>query len=173
MLFDFKSFVDELREKPEKKQIVEKYEQLFGDITGGITDQKWYIDYVSKFEPINYATPEELADDFDWKLLLQIVASSFSSTYEFRMEDDMVEMYISVTADDGQVTKRVSELWAFQILRLYEIYIEEQINLQILMEENEDENEALSANRKFRIKKWEKSIVTLQTEIEINKLLGK
>jgi len=28
MLFDFQAFIEELREKPEKKQIVEKYEQL-------------------------------------------------------------------------------------------------------------------------------------------------
>jgi len=32
MLFDFQAFIEELREKPEKKQIVEKYESLFGPI---------------------------------------------------------------------------------------------------------------------------------------------
>ncbi|MEI7562885.1 MAG: hypothetical protein WCJ39_04185 [bacterium] len=29
MLFDFQAFIEELREKAEKKQIVEKYETLF------------------------------------------------------------------------------------------------------------------------------------------------
>jgi hypothetical protein len=29
MLFDFQAFVEELREKAEKKQIVEKYEKIF------------------------------------------------------------------------------------------------------------------------------------------------
>jgi hypothetical protein len=28
MLFDFQAFIEELREKPEKKQIVEKYEKF-------------------------------------------------------------------------------------------------------------------------------------------------
>jgi hypothetical protein len=32
MLFDFQAFVSELREKEDKKQIVEKYEKLFGEI---------------------------------------------------------------------------------------------------------------------------------------------
>jgi hypothetical protein len=32
MLFDFQAFIEELREKAEKKQIVEKYEELFGPI---------------------------------------------------------------------------------------------------------------------------------------------
>ncbi len=32
MLFDFQSYVAELREKDEKKETVEKYEKLFGPI---------------------------------------------------------------------------------------------------------------------------------------------
>jgi hypothetical protein len=32
MLFDFQAFVAELREKEDKKQIIEKYEKLFGEI---------------------------------------------------------------------------------------------------------------------------------------------
>jgi hypothetical protein len=56
-------------------------------------------------------------------------------------------------------------LWSFQILRLYEIYIEEQMNLQILMEEeNEDgewEREALISEREVRLKKWNAVIDTM------------
>jgi hypothetical protein len=32
MLFDFPAFINELREKEDKKEIVEKYEKLFGKI---------------------------------------------------------------------------------------------------------------------------------------------
>jgi len=32
MLFDFNTFVQELRENPEKKEIVSKYEKVFGEI---------------------------------------------------------------------------------------------------------------------------------------------
>jgi hypothetical protein len=32
MLFDFPAFIDELREKDDKKEIVEKYEKYFGKI---------------------------------------------------------------------------------------------------------------------------------------------
>jgi hypothetical protein len=32
MLFDFQAFIQELREKAEKKQIIEKYEKLVGPI---------------------------------------------------------------------------------------------------------------------------------------------
>lgn len=73
MLFDFQAFVEELREKPEKKQIVEKYEKLFGAIQGDIKDQIWYTEYLTKFEPLPYEIPEELKDDFDRDLLEQLV----------------------------------------------------------------------------------------------------
>jgi len=33
MLFNFQAFVDELREKEDKKEVVEKYEKFFGPIT--------------------------------------------------------------------------------------------------------------------------------------------
>ncbi|MEI7557402.1 MAG: hypothetical protein WCJ45_00680 [bacterium] len=74
MLFDFQAFIEELREKTEKKQIVEKYETLFGTIQGDIKDQIRYKEYLIKFEALPYETPEELKNDFDWDLLEQLVA---------------------------------------------------------------------------------------------------
>jgi len=55
------------------KEIVEKYEQLYGPIQGDIYDQVRYTDYLSKFSYVEYATSEELSDDFDWDLLQKLV----------------------------------------------------------------------------------------------------
>jgi uncharacterized protein YgfB (UPF0149 family) len=98
MLFDFQAFVEELREKADKKQIVEKYETLFGPITGGIKDQQWYTEYLTNFEPMPYAVPEELKNDFDRDLLQQLVIGSFSSDYELKKETSKKdkELYIAV-----------------------------------------------------------------------------
>ena len=87
MLFDFLAFVEELREKPEKKQIIEKYENLCWPISGNIQDQAWYTEYLSKFETIDYNLPEELKNDFDRWLLQQLVIWSFSSDYEIKKEE--------------------------------------------------------------------------------------
>ena len=98
MLFDFQAFVEELREKPEKKQIVEKYESLFGPIQGDIKDQIRYTEYLSRFEPLPYETPEELKNDFDRDLLEQLVIGSFSSDYELKKDEkkEEKELFIAV-----------------------------------------------------------------------------
>lgn len=172
MLFDFPAFIEELREKEDKKEIVEKYEKFFWKIQWDIKDQIWYTDYLSQFKPQSYLTPEDLEDDFDWDMLQKLVIGSFSSDYELKQEgkDGNWELYIAVKSWDQSIVKTVSELWSFQILRLYEIYIEEQMNLQILMnEENEEwesEKEALLSERQVRLKKWNAVLETLNRSQE-------
>ncbi len=167
MLFDFPAFIEELREKEDKKEIVEKYEKHFWKIKWDIKDQIWYTDYLSKFSYQPYLTPEDLEDDFDWDILQKLVIGSFSSDYELKQheKDGGWELYIAVKSWDQSIVKTVSELWSFQILRLYEIYIEEQMNLQILMNEEdengESEKEALISERQVRLKKWNAVIDTL------------
>ena len=167
MLFDFPAFIEELKEKEDKKEIVEKYEKYFGKIQWDIKDQIWYTDYLSKFPTQAYLTPEDLEDDFDWDILQKLVIGSFSSDYELKQDnkDGEWELYIAVKSWDQSIVKTVSELWSFQILRLYEIYIEEQMNLQILMNEEDEEwqseQEALMSERQVRLKKWNAVIDTM------------
>lgn len=171
MLFDFESFIGDLRDNQEKKETVEKYEKYFGNIDPNIKEQKWYIDYIQNFETVDYNIPEELKEDFDWKLLMQLVAGSFSSDWviDFVEWQELPEFIISVYSWDQSVVKKVSELWGFQILRLYEIYIEEQMNLQILMEEEEKEKEAIEAQRKSKLERWEILMENLQQKQEKEK----
>lgn len=172
MLFDFPAFINELREKEDKKEIVEKYEKYFWKIQWDIKDQIWYTEYLSKFPTLSYLTPEDLDDDFDWDILQKLVIGSFSSDYELKQDDKdgWWELYIAVKSGDQSIVKTVSELWSFQILRLYEIYIEEQMNLQILMNEKDDdwesEQEALISERQVRLKKWNAVIDTMNRSQE-------
>ena len=169
MLFDFPAFIEELREKEDKKEIVEKYEKYFWKIQWDIKDQVRYKDYLSKFPFQSYLTPEDLDDDFDWDILEKLVIGSFSSDYELKQDkDEWWELYIAVKSWDQSIVKTVSGLWSFQILRLYEIYIEEQMNLQILMNEEDEENEkeALISERQVRLKKWNAVLDTLNRSQE-------
>lgn len=166
MLFDFQAFIEELREKPEKKQIIEKYENSFGPVKWDIKDQIWYAEYLSRFVPIAYKVPEELKSDFDRDLLQQLVIWSFSSDYELKKqwEDEEQDLFIAVKSGDQSVVKTISELWSFQILRLYEIYVEEQINLHSLKTEDENEKNAIDWERELRIKRWQAMLDTMDKE---------
>ena len=169
MLFDFQAFIEELRENPDKKQIVEKYEKLVGPIQGGVKDQIWYTEYLVSFKVHPYAVPSELKNDFDWDLLQQLVTWSFSSDYELKKVEDkeLRDLYIAVKSGDQSVVKTISELRSFQILRLYEIYVEEQMNLHALKYEDEKEKNAINSEREMRKKKWEAVLDTLGIEEEV------
>lgn len=156
MLFNFQAYIEELKENPEKKEVIEKYEKAFWPIEWELIDQIWFKDYVSKFKVLPHKVPEELKEDFDWDILMKLVWSSFSSDglFDYNDWEELPEFVISVQSWDQVVVKKMSELWGFQILRLYEIYIEEQMNLQILIAEDEKEKEAILAQRESRMHRW-------------------
>jgi len=155
MLFDFISYIDELRENAEKKEVVEKYEKLFWPLNWNITDQIWYKEYVNKFKYTEYIVPEELKEDFDWVILMQLVASSLSSEGFLNIDEwkENPEFTISVQSWDQVVIKKVSELCWFQIDRLFEIYIKEQMNIKIIMDE--DPKEISNNIKKKKIDIWD------------------
>jgi hypothetical protein len=162
MLFNFSMFVQELRENPEKKEAVEKYETLVEPITGDTRDQKWYQEYTQWFQTTETTVPKEIEKDFDWDLLQQLAASSFSTEADLEVHDHLVELLFAVQSGETIVHKRLSELWGFQVLRLYEIYCEESMNLHILIHEDENEKEAIEAQRKYRLQRWRQKLVDLE-----------
>jgi hypothetical protein len=97
--------------------------------------------------------------------------ASFSSDYELKKSADdadnaeaLKDLYIAVKSGDQSVVKTVSELWSFQILRLYEIYIEEQINLHALMYEDEKEKVAIQQEREMRTKRRQLYLETMDKD---------
>lgn len=166
MLFDFQEFIADLRNNEEKKEIVEKYEKIYWEIKGKLTDQEWYSEYIGSFETFEYVVPDSLKDDFDWDLLLKLVLGSFSSDYELKAEQwkKDKDLYIAVKSGDQSVVKKVSELWSYQVQRLYEIYVEEQMNLHILKSESENEKMAIDKERELRLKRWQAVLDTMGNE---------
>lgn len=165
-MFDYQCFLDELRqsEKHEKQKVVLQRDQwsLSSSI---IEDEPYFQDYLRNFKVIPFQTPAELEQDFDWNLLLILCAGSFSSDYFFQFTDDseLPELNITVISGNDEVTKTVSELWSFQIFRLFEIFLEEQINLHSLLQ---DKVEAISiqSERKMKIESYKRKLYDLKLE---------
>jgi hypothetical protein len=119
--------------------------------------------------PLGYMVPEELKADFDRPLLMQLVAGSFSSdgTLDDQTTTGKPEFVIAVQSGEQHIVKKVSELRGFQVLRLYEIYVEEQMNLHILITEDEKEKEAIIAQREARSSR--RKLISQQAENKILK----
>lgn len=164
MLFDFNLFIEDLRENPEKVETIQKYEKLLWTIEWWVEDQIWFKEYCDKFKTIKYNVPEVVADWFNWDILMKLVASSLSSEWFLELDEttQVIEFVISVNSWDQSVVKKISELWSFQIARLYEIYIEEQMNLQILMLEDENEKKEIESQRESRINRWDLVLGSLE-----------
>ncbi|MGB4774109.1 MAG: hypothetical protein WBP45_02965, partial [Daejeonella sp.] len=85
MIFDFQAYVYELKSKIDKRETIERFELIHGVITGNIEDQNWYKNYASLFSLYYkpFKVPEELTEDFDWKIFFNLCCSSFSSNPQF------------------------------------------------------------------------------------------
>jgi len=157
-MFNFKEFIENLKDSEEKKDIVAKYEKLVETIPEKFEDTIIYKDYLSKFNvaDLDLLYPDYIDEDFDWNLLIRLVISSFSSSYVLDNDEETwkIELVINVSAGDKYIAKNLSELWGFQIARMYEIYIEEQMNLEILVHEDEKEKDIVLTQRSSNLDKW-------------------
>lgn len=146
-MFDFKEYIKSLLDNKEKQESVRKYIKCVENIEEieRVEDTFFYKNYISKFPTFDYLVPEEIKEDFDWVLLLQLVTSAFSAevTVEYNEEEKGIEVSIAVQSGETKVKKKISELWSFQVLRLFEIFIEERINLEILANDEEEERIAI------------------------------
>jgi len=164
-MFNFKEFIENLKENDEKKDIVEKYEKNVENLPEKFEDTIIYKDYLTKFSTSNLdlLLPEYIDEDFDFELLVRLVIWSFSSSYVLEKDSETwkIELLINVSAWDKHVAKKLSELWGFQIARMYEIYIEEQMNLEILAHEDEKEKDIVLSQRANNLDKWKLTLDNL------------
>ncbi len=152
MLYDFSTHIQELHDDLQKKEnVLDKYTKYFGSLDGmDIHDTMFYKKYLAKFEcTFLLATPEDLEGDYDKDLLVKLVVASCSSEYDLILDEKWkknpigmpkVHIYITVKHGEQTITKDIEELWSFQIIRLFEIYVEEQMCLFANFAEEKEED---------------------------------
>ena len=182
-LFNYGAFIDEMKSDdadPRYQKTVSKYEELFGSQDGlTMDDQAFYKEYLSQFhdqeKPFRVAVPQELGEDFDWELLYCLIFGSLSSNYSLDLDKEwkenpeglpLVHITITVNSNNQQVTKTLDELWSFQILRLYEIYVNEQMDLAILGEDGEMEKKGVDSGKEQKLQAYHKKVSSLLMEVK-------
>ena len=176
-LFQFDSFVKEALESEKYHDSIVNYGKAYESLEDtALEDTTFYKDYLSKFDISGFEikSPEDLEDDFDYELLVRLIVSSFSSDYVLSLDETwkdnpdvstepLTNVSVFVKTDSGNQNKDLQELWSFQVLRLFEIYLIEQIDLAILYaeeKEDEEDEEDETANgvaeaRQLRLRKYE------------------
>lgn len=161
--FDFQYYVEKIKNSKDAATISE-FQRIYGTLEGkNIEDLSFYQNYLTKFDislllqRVNLKVPEELTNYFDYDMLFRLTIASFSSEYElvYDSSDKTFRLLITVTSGRGaekqSASKYLDDLWVFQIERLFDIYLTEQMNLSILKEENDVQNQTIDDERKTRL----------------------
>jgi len=169
-LFKYDDFVRESLESEKSREEFLKYSKNFGDMKGmPLEETDFYKNYLSKFDisGINVVCPDDCEKDFDYDLLTRLIIGSFSSDYELRLDDrwkesphgdPLVSICIYVKTTEGNRQKLLHNLWTFQVFRLFEIYLKEQVEIGNLMVEEKGDEEDLNLigeERLIQLKKFE------------------
>ena len=103
-----------------------------------------------------------MAEDFDRNLLQKLILGSMSTNYELsnNTETNIPDLLITISDENQSITKNLADLWSFQILRLYEIYVEDHMSTQTMFAEEqqaikngETQTNAIQAERDTRLRK--------------------
>ena len=179
IVFDYDSFFKNMKKNPiipQKRETALKYELLFGSQEGQtVQDQPFYKDYLSKFLiPFQVAIPNE--GNHDWGLLLKLIFGSFTSEYILTLEEEwknnpivipMVQLTITAHLGDQSVSRNLDEMFNIQICRLFEILVDEQINMAILRQDENGGEAAIDSQREQRISLYKKKSLMVMQEVNI------
>ena len=164
-MFDFQSIITQLKEKHDGEEKFKKFIEGLNE-NSTIEDIPFYKEYLSKFEverafdDFNLTDVEDvLLSKDDLFMLFRLIVASFSSSYDilYDKQSKTIDLSISVKSSEQFITKKISELWSFQIMKMFDIYVNEQIELSI-EDYDPEELEDLKDQRKIRLMVFEKKV---------------
>lgn len=133
MIFNYKDFILKMEKSADRKDKI-VYDAWLKCGGGHILEEESFYEYISQYKPIKYKAPDFLSDK-EKDLLLMLICSSFSCSYEFVFsssddKDLIPELQIAAVDSGGQsVAKFISELYQHQFESLFYVLISEAINL--------------------------------------------
>ena len=116
-----------------------------------------YTDYLGKFNGSHCDYDKgDMEDAFDFDLLFRLIAGSFSSSwwFEYSKEEKAFRLAIDVSAGTKRIQKYLDSIFAFQVKRMYSIYLQEQINLDLMSREDKQEKEIVNSSRNRTLEKF-------------------
>ncbi len=160
-----KKLEDELKRE---KELLSYINNIPDDIT--VEELPIYREYLSKFAVSPFFRDKPLLADDDVKLskadsdlFLKLVCGSFSSSYQIAYNEEKggLELVIHVDVQDKHITKKLDELWWFQIERMFIIYLDELFSLEYYLVNNINKDDIEEAFE-IRLVTFEKNMRMLE-----------
>jgi hypothetical protein len=181
-LFNFQDIIADLKKKHDGDKEYEDYNKFIEGVNEDATLEElpFFQDYLSRFdiekafEGFSLAAEEDsLATKDDLFLLFRLIIASFSSTYEILYDkpSNSIDLSITVTLGERTLTRSIAELFSFQVEKLYENYIDEQINLYTCFIDP-DYTQEIDVERKKRLMIFEKKVRQLKDLQESDGILS-
>lgn len=199
--YNYDDLIKRISEDPEKKESVEEYEKKFHiKRNSNIKDHPFYQYHLSKFNPdFDLVTPPDVnMSPQEWDLLTRLIFGSLSSNFLLTLDEAWkdnpvgkvrAEICVAVSSEKDGLSKLLSELCDFQIDRLFEIYVNEQIDLFLLWKEDSDNHQhddkdseeeygnldswQMKQEQKARYNKFERQTKYLMTDVKFYKNIHK
>lgn len=157
-----------------KSERLLKFESLYGLLPNSIEECVFYTEYVSKFEHnINYLIRLEHKSEFNWHLLLQLIAASFANELSFEITPGgEIESVITIVTSEEVMIRKISELLDYQLVKLITTYVNEQIKNYVTKELNEiGKNAVLGQQTKMLLQFQNETLVRLKRDLKVNEII--
>ena len=164
------SVIEDLYKEEDLKETLSQYDFHFGTLKGkDFKESEIYKRYLSQFDDI-----------FDWDLLYRFIFASASMEYYFKINKsqdslpqiDLHMVVVKGSEDRQRIDKILAELWSFQIIRLYYIFLTEQIELFVIsLVEEDDEDSSYSQLMKDKIARFQLLKDKVLIELELYELV--
>lgn len=183
-LFEFKEFIEELREDLESSDTIKEYEQHVESLEKieDVRETRFYKDILSQYNipSIDYFLGDEivLGVKCDKDLLLRLIFASLSCSYEFVLDREWqqspspeikIKLGIMVSVGGKDCMSWLDELHFFQVFRLFEIYTQEQIDMAVIKAQGDEE---LEQQQKERVMNFNNRLNTVLNEARTYLLLS-
>lgn len=137
MKFNYKEFILSLNTElnPKAKRTYEDWIKFEGGYI--LEDERYFVEYLSKYKPIDYWAPSFLECKKDRDLLLRLICSSFSCDYFFDFDmhdnnssiDNIPELFIAAQANNQSVCRKISGLNEDETQKMLYLLLSEAIGM--------------------------------------------
>lgn len=177
------SVIEDLYKQEDLKETLSQYDFHFGTLKGkDFKESEIYKRYLSQFAALPFTCHDasQYDDIFDWDLLYRFIFASASMEYYFKINKsqdslpqiDLHMVVVKGSEDRQRIDKILAELWSFQIIRLYYIFLTEQIELFVIsLVEEDDEDSSYSQLMKDKIARFQLLKDKVLIELELYELV--